>query len=135
MDALTVSCVRRRGWTVVQVAGELDIATAGALRACLDGLVADHAPARIVLDLSRLEFCDASGLRVFVGAYRAALGGGGALRLVCPDGMTRSVLRITALTTLIPVHATLARALDPDGTEDPTTWPAPRNPTPATEPR
>ncbi|MFD7435305.1 STAS domain-containing protein [Streptomyces sp. NPDC059861] len=119
MDPLTVSYRRRQGWTVVEVTGELDIATADALRGYLDGIVAAYAPVGVVLDLSRLQFCDASGLRVLVGAHRAVLRRHGRLRLVCPDGMISLVLRITALATLIPVHATLAEALTPGPDEDP----------------
>ncbi|WP_431945160.1 STAS domain-containing protein [Actinacidiphila sp. bgisy167] len=111
MDPLTVSSCHCDGWPVVEVAGELDISTAHLLGDHLEDVIAVHRPAHVVLDLSRLEFCDASGLSVLVWAHHAADGRDGRLRLVCPEGSTRRLLRITELTEVIPVHCTLEEAL------------------------
>jgi len=54
---------------VVRVAGEIDMATAPTLAARIHG--EQPAPqGQLVIDLSRVEFCDASGLRVIVDANR-----------------------------------------------------------------
>ncbi|MEJ8657730.1 anti-sigma factor antagonist [Streptomyces sp. MS1.AVA.4] len=111
MMHLTVSSHRRDGWSVVTVAGELDIATAGLLGNHLEDVGSAHDPVRLIVDLSVLAFCDASGLRVLVDAHDAARRRCGELRLVCPDGMITYLLRITGLIDVIPVHATLPEAL------------------------
>ncbi|MDX3264039.1 STAS domain-containing protein [Streptomyces sp. NPDC093228] len=85
----------------------------------LHDVITRHGPARIVLDLSGLTFCDASGLRVLVRAHHAARRCHGRLHLVCPHGLTRYLLRITGLSETIPAHRTLSHALAPVGADRP----------------
>src|SRR5258705_8458309 len=68
------------GVTLAELAGELDLASAPALREQLLGLLRPGF-SRLVLDLSRVSFCDASGLAVLVGTGRRARLLGGFLRL------------------------------------------------------
>ena len=53
------------------ISGEIDIASVPVLRERLIGLPRPHA-GRIIIDLSGVTFCDASGLAVLVGASRRA---------------------------------------------------------------
>ncbi|MGY4917406.1 STAS domain-containing protein [Streptomyces sp. 900116325] len=113
MDPLTVSSDRRDGWSVVEVAGELDLATADHLGNRLADVITAHSPARIVLDMSKVDFCDASGLRVLVHAHHTARQHHGLLHLVCPKGKVRRLLRVAGLAEVIPAHATPPDALTP----------------------
>ena len=61
---------------IVTLRGELDVATAPALAARFDRLLSDR-PGQIVVDVSRLTFIDAAGLRLL-----AALRAQGRQRLV-----------------------------------------------------
>ncbi|MGW6897569.1 STAS domain-containing protein [Streptomyces sp. NPDC054919] len=97
MDPLTVSSDRRDGWSVVEVAGELDIATAYQLGDRLAEVITANSPARIVLDMSKVDFCDASGLRVLVRAHHTARRHHGLLHLVCPKGKVWRLLRVAGL--------------------------------------
>ena len=64
------------GITIAELTGELDIASAPALRDQLLSLLRPGS-SRLVVDLSRVSFCDASGLAVlFSTARRARLLGG-----------------------------------------------------------
>jgi len=54
---------------VLEVAGEIDVATSPVLRAELIDLLGD-APARVTLDFARVSFIDSSGLGVLVGALK-----------------------------------------------------------------
>ena len=110
MDPLTVSSRRGAGWTVVDVTGELDIATRGRLSDHLNAVIAAPDAARLILDFSRLEFCDVSGLTPVVNAHRQAQARRGWLRLVCPEGRVRRLLRITGLSKTIPVYDTVTQA-------------------------
>ena len=76
----TLSARGGDGFTVVTIRGELGIAAVPALREQLLVLLASGAD-RIVVDLSRVTFCDSSGLAVLVGAGRRAGLLGGVLRL------------------------------------------------------
>jgi len=109
---------READWSVVGVAGELDIATDGQLRDCLNRTITGHGrPVRMIIDLSELSFCDASGLGVLVGAYHQTKRFGGRMRLVCPEGRVLRLLRIAELTDLLPVYGSIPAALtDPTGT-------------------
>ncbi|AWW35653.1 STAS domain-containing protein [Streptomyces cadmiisoli] len=130
MDMLTVSSQHRHGWSVVQVKGELDFASACLLDEHLDAITADHRPLTIVLDLSGLRFCDAGGLRALVRAHHVAHRRRGRVRLVCPAGRIRFLLELTALDTMIPVHATLAAALASGPDEKPQRSEPAADPTP-----
>lgn len=52
--------------TVVALSGELDVGGSTLLEQELERVAADHEPATLVLDLSRLEFMDSTGLRLVV---------------------------------------------------------------------
>lgn len=105
-------------WSVVAVSGELDIDGLDQLRSALaEGIdQADRsgqAP-RLLVDFSRLEFCDATGLGVLVAARKAVDRRGGTMRVVC-QGVMRRLLGITGLDRGIPVFHTVEDALADDG--------------------
>jgi len=54
---------------VLEVAGEIDVATSPALRSALLDLL-DDAPQRVTLDFAQVSFIDSSGLGVLVGALK-----------------------------------------------------------------
>jgi anti-sigma B factor antagonist len=103
------------GFTVVEVGGEIDIASAPELRECLHQMI-DAGSRRLVVDLRQVSFIDSMGLGVLVGATRRlrGLGHDGSIQLVCSDGLVLRVLRVTGLDRLFPVHATLFDALGGD---------------------
>ncbi|MFD4653218.1 STAS domain-containing protein [Streptomyces sp. NPDC058441] len=110
MDGLRVSSHRHEGWTVVEVTGELDVATRNLLGDHLEEVMAAHTPARVVVDMSGLDFCDASGLSVLVAAHHAAKDRQGQLRLIYPQRSIRRLLQITELIEVMPVFDTVAQA-------------------------
>jgi anti-sigma B factor antagonist len=90
------------GVPIVAAPAEIDITTAGQLRAVLlEATVARH-PA-VVVDMSRTVFCDASGLHTLVRAHKRTVAEGGGLRLVVPAGGAVScVIHLTRLDRVIP---------------------------------
>jgi anti-sigma B factor antagonist len=86
------------GRAVVEVRGELDLATAPELEAVL--LERLDAGAEVVLDLRELQFMDSSGLRVLVTAHARASDGGPRFAIVRP-----------------PADSEVARILDIAGVE------------------
>jgi anti-sigma B factor antagonist len=93
-----------RGGVVVEIAGELDMATAPQLEECLEG--AGFAQ-RLVVDLTECTFLDSSAVRVLVAAARDAEAAGGTLALVATDAGIRRVLDISGVDTIVPVHDAL----------------------------
>ncbi|HET9381444.1 MAG TPA: anti-sigma factor antagonist [Streptomyces sp.] len=99
-----------RGHTVLEFRGEIDIAAAAEIAPHLDE-VTDRAEPHVVIDLSRVEFFDCSGLRLLYRARRRVLDRHGRLLLVCAHPLTLRVLRITGLSRLLPPQPTLDAAL------------------------
>ena len=87
MTTLTVSSEGYQGWTVLRVAGEIDLVTGGQIRTELHRLVAEGSR-QVVLDLGAVRFCDSSGVGVLIGARRLLRSCSGELRLVLPPAGT-----------------------------------------------
>jgi len=84
------------GITIAELTGELDIASAPALRDQLLSLLRPGS-SRLVIDLSRVSFCDASGLAVLVNTARRARLLGGFLRLAAVSPQVGQGLNMTGL--------------------------------------
>ena len=81
---------------VVTVEGEVDLQSSPQLRAELRDVIESGAR-RVIVDLSRLEFIDSSGLGVLVGAHQRLLQTEGELVLRGVKGSTLRVLETTGL--------------------------------------
>ncbi len=115
---LSLSTRSVAGHQVLEVTGEIDVYTAPQLRERLISLVDDGAR-WIVVDLSRVEFLDSTGLGVLVGALKRLRGAGGGLSLVCAHERLLKIFRITGLdrvfTLYDSVDAAVAAAADGPG--------------------
>ncbi len=100
----------RDGYCVVVLSGELDLASAPTLRDRLLGVLRPDA-CRLIVDLSRVGFCDASGLAVLVGASHRARLLGGVLRLAAPTPPAIEALRVTGLDRHLDVFPTVSAAI------------------------
>jgi anti-sigma B factor antagonist len=102
----------RQGFAIVQVAGELDFFTSPAFRSCVTGLMDDGA-SHLIVDFSRLDFIDSSGLGVLVVAARRAASQAVDLALVCPpEGHVERILGVTGLVRAFTVYQTREEALE-----------------------
>jgi anti-sigma B factor antagonist len=90
-----VSEETRDGVRVLVVTGELDLASAPTLCMRLTRLRATGRPVAVI-DLSRLAFCDSTGLRAMIGEAREARIAGGRLGVIAAPGS--SVRRLLDLT-------------------------------------
>ncbi|HLI15800.1 MAG TPA: STAS domain-containing protein [Acidimicrobiales bacterium] len=100
---LRIQARRTAAELVVEVAGELDIATTPSLRTLLDEAV-DGGARRVVLDLAALDFLDSTGLATLIHASKRLRGSGGDLVLRAPSRSVRSLLRIVGLDTVLSVE-------------------------------
>ena len=96
--------------TVVSVSGEVDVATAPALRDCL-GQVIERDSGVVVVDLLQVTFIDSTGLGVLIGAHKRCADNGRDLRIVVSEPRILKVFDITGLTELFAIHPTLDLAL------------------------
>jgi anti-sigma B factor antagonist len=107
---LDVSTHEEGGRVVVAAIGEVDVFTAPALDAELYRLIEDGRTA-IVVDLSRVDFLDSTGLSVLVKALKRIRESEGRLDVVVTAERVAKVFRLTGLDALIPLHASVAEAL------------------------
>ena len=95
---------------VVSLAGEIDISVSPRLRRRLIALVRAGA-ARLVVDLSRATFIDASLLDVLVVVHVRLLRHGGRLAIVCNRPELYRLFELTGLSTTLEVFAGRDEAL------------------------
>jgi anti-sigma B factor antagonist len=99
------------GVPVVAAPAEIDVTTADQLRLTLLQAAA-HGHTTIVVDMTRTQFCDSSGLSVLVPAQKRALEEGGEVRLVIPAaGAVFRIFTLTRLYSFIPRFDSLQGAL------------------------
>ena len=95
--------------TVLEVGGEVDVYTAPRLRERLVELV-DGGARDVVVDLSRVDFLDSTGLGVLVGALKRLRSAGGTFGLVCAKEPLLKIFRITALDQVFPIYPSIEAA-------------------------
>jgi len=101
---------RGRDRTVVELRGEIDIAATTPVGPCLDGITAIPAH-QVVVDLTRVDFFDCSGLALLCRAHRRTAEHGGRLWVVCDRPATLRVFRAGGLRDTFRTLPTLAEAL------------------------
>ena len=84
------------GATVVTLAGEIDVYSAGTLREVLVLPEVLNAPT-VRLDLSKVEFLGPTGIGLLVSACKRIKSSGGTLSVVCGQSEARRVLEISGL--------------------------------------
>ena len=94
-EALTIEARHERGYPIVTVAGEIDIATATRLRERLSELAASGRP--LVADLDQVRFIDSAGLAALIGAAKRAAAHGGSLHVVCARPKVRQLFQLVAV--------------------------------------
>ena len=100
----------QRGYVMAALSGQLDLASAPALREELLNLLRPAA-SRLIIDLSAVRSADASGLAVLVGGGRRARLLGGFLRLAAPSLAVAEVLSTTGINQHLDIFPTVKAAL------------------------
>jgi anti-anti-sigma factor len=102
------------GVTIAQLIGEVDIASVPALREQLLRLLRPGS-SRLVIDLSEVSFCDASGLAVLVSTARRARLLGGFLHLAAMSPQVSRALQLAGLLRNFAIFPTVQAAATPVG--------------------
>lgn len=84
----------------LRIAGELDLASAPLLREATTAAVASGAPS-ILVDLSRLEALDSTGLQVLLGLHESVRGTDGRLRFVPGPARVQRVFELCGLLEIL----------------------------------
>ncbi|SDM93618.1 anti-sigma factor antagonist [Actinacidiphila guanduensis] len=102
---------RLRDVTVVELSGEIDLASEAEVTPHLLAAALWPRPPRVVLDLGPVEFIDCFGLSLLVRTRRRVAERGGRLAMVCDRPQTRRLLRLTGLEPLFSPVPTLDDAV------------------------
>ncbi|MFE2146317.1 STAS domain-containing protein [Streptomyces sp. NPDC059456] len=103
------------GATVVTLSGELDHDTAQPLREALGAPLEAGGGERLLVDLSRLDFCDSTGLNVLLHGRLAVNASGGSLELVGVHPPVERMFHITGADRLFRFHSDVEAALTAPG--------------------
>jgi anti-anti-sigma factor len=103
MNPLTITASHAPGGLVLEAVGDLDHTNAQRLRHAAQE--AEIPPGGLlVVDLSRLEFCDSSGITALIAVRNRAEAAGGALVLVVVSAALRRLLNLTGLDQVLDVR-------------------------------
>lgn len=98
------------GVPVVTTPEEIDITSAPGLRSALLEAAA-HGRGTLVVDMSRTQFCDSSGLHALLAAHKRAQADGCELLLVISATRVLRIFAITGIDRVIPNFTSLDQAL------------------------
>ncbi|WP_173434275.1 STAS domain-containing protein [Allosalinactinospora lopnorensis] len=100
---LKISSQSRADYAVVTVRGEIDLYTAPQLRSGFVDALEDGAR-RLIVDMSRVDFCDSTGMSVLLSAMKRSREKGGDLELVAPKSAVMKVLEVTGLDAVFTIQ-------------------------------
>ena len=95
--------VHADGDTTVRLGGELDLASAAGLEACLRSLI-DASAGTITLDLADVTFLDSTGLVTILSAQQRVVGAGRRLEVCNPSRSVRRVLALSGTSSLLAIE-------------------------------
>jgi anti-sigma B factor antagonist len=94
---------------VVVTPGDIDITNAAGLRTAL--VEAAGRGRKVVVDMSRTQFCDTAGIHALVTAYKRAGVDGGEVRVVVTSATVLRIFAVTGLDQVLPRFTSLDQAL------------------------
>lgn len=101
---LTIETQRSGSWTILLVAGELDLHTSPTLRDSISELI-DGGTNKLAIDLEHVGFMDSSSLGILVTAMKRIREQDGELALVGVNGSPLKVLSLTGIDRQMPMFA------------------------------
>ncbi len=96
---------------IVEAKGRIDSSTAAAFGEALTGAV-DAGSARVVLDLSEVDYMSSAGLREIVTAFKKARSLQGDIRVAEPAPRVLEVLELSGLDTFMKIYPSRAEAVN-----------------------
>lgn len=108
---MQISIRRVDSATIVDVSGDIDLASSPELRKTLLQEVRDNRKPRVVMNLSAVRYIDSSGVASLVEGLKASRDIGSRLILVGLSGPAREVLQLSRLIKVFEIYDTEGEAL------------------------
>jgi anti-sigma B factor antagonist len=99
------------GVAIVGLTGEVDVYTSPRLKQEIVDLL-NQGYTKIIVDTTKVEYLDSTGLGVLIGGLKRARERDGDLRLICDSPRILRIFEITGLTKIFDIHRSEAEALD-----------------------
>ncbi len=109
-----VSCVFRDDTLFITVCGDIDHHSAAALRRESDKAIYLYRPKHVVMNLSRVEFMDSSGLGLILGRYTTSQELGADFRLQNPTQRIEKILTLAGTDRMIQIERSDKRQMQKD---------------------
>lgn len=110
MEQGPVRLEHRDAYSVARVQGEVDVANVGEVETALR-LAVEGSRARLVLDLSEVQYLDSAGVRALFAAVRAAGERGLAVRVALPSSSPlMRVLEVASFASSVRVYPSVEEA-------------------------
>jgi anti-anti-sigma factor len=110
VQPLAVERSQTDGCELLSVEGELDVATAPRMIAALNEAFANLS-FPLVVDLSKVDFMDSTGLALLMNAHRRVRRHGHGFAIWCPDGPLTRVFEIADMVDTLRVYPDRSAAL------------------------
>jgi stage II sporulation protein AA (anti-sigma F factor antagonist) len=88
----------------VRILGEIDHHSALGIRHGIDAMIFEKRPTRLILDLSRIDFMDSSGLGLILGRYAEMKRLGGDMVVINPNKNVMKILRLAGAERMIKIE-------------------------------
>ena len=102
------------GTQALDLVGEVDVYKAPLLRQAIMDQV-DANVKHLLIDLTKVEYLDSTGLGILIGGVKRLKEQGGTLRLVGPSARITRIFEITGLNRIFDVYASEQEALSAGG--------------------
>ena len=103
MEIAGVRCQKRNDTLYVAIDGDIDHHSAKYIREAIDREIFLTRPAVMMLELSRVDFMDSSGLGLILGRYSRMKEINGTLKLSRPTSQIIKILSLAGVDNLIPI--------------------------------
>ena len=97
-------CEEMDGKLRIILQGEIDHHSAVAVRSAIDSKLYELRPKHMVLDLSKIEFMDSSGLGLIMGRYALMQKLGGAFSVANPTERVKKIFELAGLGRIITIE-------------------------------
>ena len=105
--------LENNGVVVISPVGKLNMVHANRLReAVSESIALGHF--KFVIDLSKVDFLDSSGLGALIGSLKLARQAEGDVRIVAPNEQVKMVLKLTNMDRIFAAYPTLENAYQND---------------------
>ena len=105
MEIAGVTCQKKGNTLLVTIDGDIDHHSAKYIREAIDREIFLHRPTVTVMELSRVDFMDSSGLGLILGRYTRMKDIQGILKLSHPTPQIIKILTLAGVDKLIPIRS------------------------------